>query len=93
MGNRRATIRWVVTRILPIFRARKMPGLPPVQVEQTLIAFSTGRASSSIEKAFAQPVHAAQLRSGGPLPAMVEAVTTSELFRALASSGPAPEAP
>lgn len=57
------------------------------------LAFSTGRASSSIEKAFAQPVHAAQLRSGGTLPAMVEAVATSELFRALASSGPAPEAP
>lgn len=57
------------------------------------IAFSTGRASSAVEKTFAQPVHEAQARSGGTLPAMVEAVTTSELFRALASSGPAPEDP
>jgi hypothetical protein len=58
------------------------------------IAFSTGRASSSIEKAFSLPVHSAQARSGGTLPAMVESVATSELFRALSSSGPAPtEAP
>jgi hypothetical protein len=57
------------------------------------IAFSTGRASSPIEKSFSYPVHAAQQHDGGTLPAMVEAVTTSELFRALASSGPGPEEP
>ncbi len=58
------------------------------------IAFSTGRASSAIERSFALPVHRAQQRAGGTLPAMVESVVTSELFRALASSGPAPaEAP
>jgi hypothetical protein len=55
------------------------------------LAFATGRASSSLEHAFAEPVHAAQLRSGATLPAMVESVATSELFRALASAGPAPE--
>ena len=54
------------------------------------IAFATGRASSSIEKAFALPVHASQQQSGGTLEAMVDSVTRSELFRALASSGPAP---
>lgn len=58
------------------------------------IAFATGRASSSIEKAFALPVHESQRRSGGTLEAMVDSVTRSELFRAQASSGPAPrEAP
>lgn len=54
------------------------------------LAFSTGRASSSIEKAFSHPVHAAEQRAGGTLLAMVESVVTSDLFRALASSGPAP---
>jgi hypothetical protein len=54
------------------------------------LALGTGRASSSIEKAFAEPVLAAQRRAGGTLPAMVEAVVSSELFRSLASSGPAP---
>ena len=58
------------------------------------LAFATARASSSLEHAFAEPVHSAQQRSGGTLQAMVEAVATSELFRALASAGPAPvEAP
>lgn len=58
------------------------------------LAFATARASSSLEHAFAEPVHLAQQRSGGTLQAMVEAVATSELFRALASAGPAPmEAP
>ncbi len=57
------------------------------------IAFSTGRASSSFEKAFSQPVHASLQKSGGTLEAMVESVATSELFRALASSGTAPEEP
>jgi hypothetical protein len=57
---------------------------------QHFLAFATGRASSSLEQAFAQPVHAAQLRSGGTLHAMVESVATSELFRALAATGPAP---
>lgn len=55
------------------------------------LALATGRASSEIEHAFAQPVHAALERAGGDLPALVEAVATSELFRALASAGPAPE--
>lgn len=57
------------------------------------LAFSTGRASSAVEKAFALPVHARQRQAGGTLHAMVESVTTSELFRALASSGPAPTEP
>jgi hypothetical protein len=57
------------------------------------IAFSTGRASSSIEKDFSYPVHSSLQKSGGTLQAMVESVATSELFRALASSGPAPEEP
>jgi Protein of unknown function (DUF1592)/Protein of unknown function (DUF1588)/Protein of unknown function (DUF1585) len=56
------------------------------------LAFSTGRASSAIEKEFSYGVQAAEQRAGGTLPAMVEAVATSELFRALASSGPAPAA-
>jgi hypothetical protein len=56
---------------------------------EDFIAFATGR----VEKAFALPVHAPQARSGGALPAMVQAVTTSELFRTLASSGPFPEDP
>lgn len=56
------------------------------------LALATGRASSDIEHAFAQPVHAALERAGGDLPALVEAVVTSELFRSLASAGPAPEA-
>jgi hypothetical protein len=47
------------------------------------LAFATGRASSEIEEAFAVPVHEALERAGGTLPAMVEAVVTSELFRAL----------
>lgn len=54
------------------------------------IAFATGRASSAIEKSFSYPVHAAEQQAGGTLPAMVESVATSELFRALQSSGPAP---
>jgi hypothetical protein len=54
------------------------------------LAFSTGRASSGVEKAFALEAHARQRHAGGTLHAMVESVTTSELFRALASSGPAP---
>lgn len=54
------------------------------------IAFATGRASSATERAFAEPVHAAQLRAGGTLRAMAESVVSSELFRALASAGPAP---
>lgn len=57
------------------------------------IAFATGRASSDIEGAFSYPVHSAQQRLGGTLPAMVESVASSELFRALASSGPAPTTP
>ncbi|HEX2871411.1 MAG TPA: DUF1592 domain-containing protein [Polyangiaceae bacterium] len=54
------------------------------------LAFSTGRASSAIEKDFSHRVRVAEEQAGGTLPAMVEAVATSELFRALASSGPAP---
>jgi hypothetical protein len=57
------------------------------------IAFATGRASSAVEKAFSYPVHSSLEKSGGTLPAMVESVATSELFRTLASSGPAPEEP
>jgi hypothetical protein len=53
------------------------------------LAFSTGRASSSIEKSFSHRVRVAEQHAAGTLPAMVEAVATSELFRALASSGPA----
>lgn len=56
------------------------------------LAFSTGRASTSIEKDFSQVVHAAEQQSGDTLLAMVEAVAMSDLFRALASSGPAPSA-
>jgi hypothetical protein len=54
------------------------------------LALGTGRASSSIEKAFSLPVLEAQRHAGGTLQAMVEAVAESELFRSLASSGPAP---
>jgi hypothetical protein len=53
------------------------------------VAFATGRASSTIEKDFSFPVHAAQQQAGGTLEAMVESVASSELFRAIASSGPA----
>ena len=57
------------------------------------IAFATGRASSSIEKAFSLPgARSTQQRAGGTLQAMVESVASSELFRSLASSGPAPRA-
>ena len=56
------------------------------------LALSTGRASSSIEKSFSYRVRVAEQQAGGTLPAMVEAVATSELFRAIASSGPAPNA-
>jgi hypothetical protein len=54
------------------------------------LALGTGRASSAVEKAFALPVLEAQRHAGGTLQAMVEAVAESELFRSLASSGPAP---
>lgn len=54
------------------------------------LAFATGRASSAIEKDFSYRVRVAEEQAGGTLPAMVEAVATSELFRALASSGPTP---
>jgi hypothetical protein len=64
----------------------------PIQacMAEHFLAFSTGRASSAIEKAFSHRVSSAERESGGTLPAMVEAIATSELFRALASSGPAP---
>jgi Protein of unknown function (DUF1588)/Protein of unknown function (DUF1585) len=54
------------------------------------LAFATGRASSRIESDFSHPVHAAQAQAGGTLEAMVEAVASSELFRALATTGPEP---
>ena len=54
------------------------------------LAFGTGRASSSVEKAFSLSVLKAHRDAGGTLRAMVEAVASSELFRSLASSGPAP---
>lgn len=59
-------------------------------IAEHFLAFSTGRAATSIEKDFSHVVHAAQQQSGDTLPAMVEAVATSDLFRALAASGPAP---
>jgi hypothetical protein len=65
------------------------PGIQACMAEHFL-AFSTGRASSPIEKEFSYRVRVAEQQAGGTLPAMVEAVATSELFRALASSGPAP---
>jgi hypothetical protein len=54
------------------------------------LALGTGRAGSSVEKAFSHSVLEAHRRSGGTLHAMVAAVASSELFRSLASSGPAP---
>jgi hypothetical protein len=54
------------------------------------LALGTGRASSSVEKAFSRPVLEEHRHAGGTLQAMVEAVASSELFRSLASSGPAP---
>lgn len=67
---------------------------PAIQacMAEHFLAFSTGRASSEIEKAFSVPVHRAQLQAGGTLLAMAQSVASSELFRALASSGPAPSA-
>lgn len=63
----------------------------PIQacMAEHFLAFSTGRASSAIEKDFSYRVRVAEEQAGGTLPAMVEAVATSELFRALASSGAA----
>jgi len=55
------------------------------------LALGTGRASSAVEKAFSHSVLEAHRASGGTLHAMVEAVASSELFRSLASSGPAPQ--
>jgi hypothetical protein len=54
------------------------------------LALGTGRASSSVEKAFSRLVLEEHRHAGGTLHAMVEAVASSELFRSLASSGPAP---
>jgi hypothetical protein len=67
---------------------------PAIQacITEHFLAFSTGRASSSVEKSFSPRVRVAAQQAGGTLPAMVEAVATSELFRSLASSGPAPAA-
>lgn len=71
-----------------------MAASPAIQacMAEHFLAFSTGRASSPIEKDFSYRVRVTEEQAGGTLPDMVEAVATSELFRALASSGPAPAA-
>ena len=52
------------------------------------VAYATGRAASSIEKAHSSQIHAQHRAAGGTLSALVLAITTSELFRKLGTSAP-----